>query len=70
MKKLLRRLCADRRGEDLIEYVLLCAFMALATVAAFQLTAAGMNTAYQGWDAAQQDRWDLNADITPTNSGS
>jgi Flp pilus assembly pilin Flp len=70
MKKLLRRLWADQRGEDLIEYVLLCAFMALATVVAFQLTAGGMKTVYEGWDAAQQDRWDLNADLTPTDGGS
>ena len=69
MKELLRRLWADERGDDLIEYVLLCAFFALATVAAFEFTATSMNTAYQSWDTAQQDRWDLNADLTPTDTG-
>ena len=70
MKKLLRRLWADQTGDDLIEYVLLAAFMALATVLAFELMGSNMNLAYRSWDEAQQDRWDLNADLQPTDSGS
>jgi Flp pilus assembly pilin Flp len=69
MKKLLQRLYADTSGDDLIEYALLCAFIALASVAAFELFAGRMNAAYQSWDTGQQDRWDLNADIPPPDDG-
>ena len=68
MKKMLRRLSADIRGDDLIEYVLLATFLGLATLLAFQLTGISMRSVYQGWDSAAQDRWDLNADLTPANS--
>ena len=69
MTKLLQRLYADAGGDDLIEYALLCAFVALASVLGFQLMGSSMNTAYQSWDTAQQDRWDLNQDLSPPNSG-
>jgi Flp pilus assembly pilin Flp len=69
MTKLLQRLYADASGDDLIEYALLCGFIALASVGAFQLFSSQMNTAYQSWDDAQQDRWDLNQDISPPDSG-
>jgi len=70
MKKLLRRLRVDRAGDDLLEYVLLAAFMALATALAFQFMGSSMNTAYRSWDTSVQDRWDLNADLQPADSGS
>jgi|SoiMethySBSTD1v2_1073268.scaffolds.fasta_scaffold19154_1 Flp pilus assembly protein, pilin Flp len=68
MKKMLRRLFADRRADDLMEYALLAAFLGLATVLAFQLMGTNMRDAYQSWDTATQDRWDLNADLTPASS--
>ena len=70
MKKLLRRVFTDRRGDDLIEYALLAAFLALATLLAFQLMGTRMKDAFESWDTGVQDRWDLNADLTPANSGS
>ena len=70
MTNLLLRLYADDDGDDLLEYALLCGFIALASVLGFQFMSSEMNTAYQSWDAAQQDRWDLNADIADPNSGS
>jgi Flp pilus assembly pilin Flp len=69
MTKLLQRLYSDDSGDDLIEYALLCGFIALASLGAFQFFASEMNTAYQSWDTAQQDRWDLNQDISAPNSG-
>jgi len=68
MKTLFQRLYADNRGEDLIEYALLVAFVSLATVVAFQVMGTTMGNAYQSWDNAQQNRWDLNADLTPTST--
>jgi pilus assembly protein Flp/PilA len=46
MKTLFTRLVRDEEGQDLIEYALLAAFIALAAVAAMQLVGGGINTLF------------------------
>ncbi len=44
--KLLRRLIAEEQGQDLVEYALLVAAIALALVAAVQSFATGLNSVF------------------------
>jgi len=46
MKALLGRLIRDEEGQDLIEYALLAAFIALACTAAMTALAGGINTLF------------------------
>jgi pilus assembly protein Flp/PilA len=46
MTALLARLVRDDEGQDLIEYALLAAFIALAAVAAITLLGSGINTLF------------------------
>jgi Flp pilus assembly pilin Flp len=55
---LLSRLWIDDRGQDLVEYVLLGATVALAGLATMQAFPAMANALYTGWDNAQQDLWE------------
>jgi Flp pilus assembly pilin Flp len=52
-----RRLWIDDRGQDLVEYVLLGATIALAGLAAMQAFPAMAAALYAGWDGAQQSLW-------------
>ena len=52
-----RRLWIDDRGQDLVEYLLLGATIALAGLAAMQAFPAMANALYTGWDNAQQNLW-------------
>ena len=52
-----RRLWIDDRGQDLVEYVLLGATIALAGLAAMQAFPGMASALYAGWDNAQQDLW-------------
>ena len=52
MKSLLGRLVREDEGQDLIEYALLAAFIALACVLAMQGVATGLNTL---WGKVQTD---------------
>ena len=54
----LRRLWIDDRGQDLVEYVLLGATVALAGLAAMQAFPAMANALYTGWDLGQQNLWE------------
>jgi Flp pilus assembly pilin Flp len=54
---LLHRLWIDDRGQDLVEYVLLGATVALAGLAAMQAFPAMAAALYSGWDNAQQSLW-------------
>jgi len=68
MTRLLQRLFGNTGGDDLIEYALLVAFVALVSVVAWQLMGSNMNTAYRSWDQVQQDKWDLNESLPPTSA--
>ena len=54
----LRRLWIEDRGQDLVEYVLLGATVALAGLAAMQAFPAMAGALYQGWDQGQQNLWE------------
>jgi Flp pilus assembly pilin Flp len=47
----------DERGQDLVEYALLGAFVALATVAGLKAIENVIGTEYVNWDTAEQDLW-------------
>jgi Flp pilus assembly pilin Flp len=55
MRSLLRRWHHDEAAQDLIEYALLAAFVALVTLLGVQLIGSNMNSVYRGWDTATQD---------------
>jgi hypothetical protein len=55
--KFVRRLWVDDGGQDLVEYVLLGATVALAGLAAMQAFPAMAYLLYTGWDNAQQNLW-------------
>jgi Flp pilus assembly pilin Flp len=57
LRRAVRRLCGDDRGQDLIEYALLTAFIGVAGAAAFSLLATTMGSTYGSWDAGNQDLW-------------
>ena len=61
MRTLVRRLVADEAGQDLVEYALLAAFIALASVAGISALRASMHTAYTSWNAQTQNCWQMPA---------
>ena len=65
MGEQLRQWFADTRGDDLIEYMLLGSFIAIAGVLGIQFLQAAMNTSYESWDSTTQQIWEPN-DPTPT----
>jgi Flp pilus assembly pilin Flp len=54
---LIRRLVLDEAGEDLVEYALLAAFVALAGAAALSAMQVALRDAYMSWDAKYQALW-------------
>ena len=52
---LLRRWFHDERGQDLIEYALLCSAIGFAGAVAFTFVSDAMNSTYDSWDSAVQD---------------
>lgn len=61
----IRRLLADESGVDLIEYMLLATFLAIAGMLGIQVLGTAMNNSYQSWDSATQGAWEV-ADPIPT----
>ena len=66
MKVLVTRLLREDQGEDLIEYALLCSFIAIVGVIAFQAIGDGMNTSYTSWDGAVDSIWEPPAPVSPS----
>jgi pilus assembly protein Flp/PilA len=52
MKNLIVRFVRNEEGQDLIEYSLLCALIAVAAIAAMNLLAADINTIFAAIGAA------------------
>jgi Flp pilus assembly pilin Flp len=52
-----QRLLIDDRGQDLVEYVLLGATVALAGIAAMNAFPGIASAVYASWDNAQQSLW-------------
>ena len=57
MTSLLRRWLADEEGNDLVEYALLSAIVALGSFVAVNAIGVAINVAYTSWDAATQAIW-------------
>jgi Flp pilus assembly pilin Flp len=53
----LSRLWTDESGQDLVEYVLLGATVALSSFAAMQVFPGIASAVYASWDNAQQSLW-------------
>ena len=53
----LRCLWIDDSGQDLVEYLLLGATVALSGIAAMQALPGIANAVYASWDSAQQNLW-------------
>jgi Flp pilus assembly pilin Flp len=64
MSNRLRHWFADESGVDLIEYMLLATFLAIAGWLGIQVLGNAMNTSYQSWDSATQGAWEV-ADPVP-----
>lgn len=54
---LLKRLAADDRGQDLVEYGLLAAIIGIAGYLLFPQIEAAMEAAYESWGADAYDAW-------------
>jgi len=57
LMELLRRVLDDQGGQDLIEYTLLGATVALAGLLALSTFGAVINTVYTSWEAAVDGLW-------------
>jgi Flp pilus assembly pilin Flp len=49
----------DENGQDLVEYALLVAFIALAGVAGFNFIGSVLGATYTGWNNGVQDLWEV-----------
>jgi Flp pilus assembly pilin Flp len=61
MTSLLYRLLTDDEGQDLIEYMLLTATIAIGSVAALTSIGPAINAVYTGWDSETQRIWEPQA---------
>ena len=57
MTRRFNRRLADDSGQDLVEYVLLVAAVALAGVLAWNTLGGAINAAYVSWDSGTQAIW-------------
>jgi hypothetical protein len=48
----------DARGQDLVEYALLCATVGLVGIVAWALIEQQLGLTYEGYEAAQQNLWE------------
>ena len=55
----LRRWFGDERGQDLIEYMLLGSFVAIAGWLGIQVLGNAMITTYRTWDSTTQEVWEV-----------
>jgi Flp pilus assembly pilin Flp len=53
----MRRLLIDERGQDLVEYVLLGATIAIAAIVGISAIGPAISAVYASWDAASQGLW-------------
>lgn len=58
MKRQLAHLLTDDRGDDLIEYALLCGLMGAIGVLVFPDIADKMSAAYSDWVSSARDAWE------------
>jgi Flp pilus assembly pilin Flp len=58
MKLVLNRWFADRRGQNIVEYALLCTAIALAGLLVLNNMDDIINAVYTSWDAGTQAIWE------------
>jgi Flp pilus assembly pilin Flp len=58
MKRSMIRLWRESAGQDLVEYALLTAFIALTTVGGVALLTNALSAAYSAWDSGEQNLWE------------
>jgi Flp pilus assembly pilin Flp len=63
MRNLIAHLVLSDKGQDLIEYALLAAFIGLAGVGLFNVIAASMNASYTSWDTGVNNLWEPGAPV-------
>jgi Flp pilus assembly pilin Flp len=51
------RFIADDTGQDLVEYAMLAAFVALATMAGLKVIENTLGNGYRRWDSNEQNLW-------------
>jgi len=56
-RSLFRRLCADDRGQDLVEYGLLAAIIGVTSLIAYTSIPGKMETAFKTWGSQVYDLW-------------
>ena len=61
MTSLLARLVTDEQGQDLVEYALLTATVAVAALLGIAALGGSINSVYRAWDARTQDLWEPQA---------
>ena len=61
----LRRVVVEEEGQDLVEYALLAALVALASAAAILAVQTRMQTTYVSWNTATQTCWQMPAPGEP-----
>ena len=61
MTSLLTRLVTDEQGQDLVEYALLTATVAVAALLGIAATRRRDQFGLQGWDTRTQDLWEPQA---------
>lgn len=54
----LRLFLRSERGDDLIEYALLTASVAIASIAGLSLMTQAIQSTYASWDAGVQSQWE------------
>ncbi|MGH7900013.1 MAG: Flp family type IVb pilin [Candidatus Binatia bacterium] len=58
MRSTLRELLLGDRGQDLVEYALLAAFIGLTSLAAWVAIQSAIQNGYIAWDTAEQNEWE------------
>ena len=61
MWTLVRRFIREDDGQDLVEYALMVALVALASAAALGGLQSALRDAYVSWDAGNQSLWEMPA---------
>ena len=61
MRILFRRFVAEDAGQDLVEYALVAAFVALASIAGINLVQKALKTTYSSWNTNMQNCWQMPA---------
>ena len=67
--RLIVRFFLDERGQDVVEYALLAAFIGAVGVLAWQGVRAGIGSAYVGWDSGIQGISDCTPDPAANGGG-